>query len=111
MRPGKPIYRAAFQEIILDTGFAATMDLDTVTFLEKTETANVVKWENELKELSHLLHRDGSWFFGGGRVPKEVDTRVKWLMKKLAESHAKIEQYERDMGYYKKSVQSQDVNQ
>lgn len=87
------------------------MDLETVTFLEKVEMANIAKWEGELRELSHLLHQDGSWFFGGGRIPKEVDTRVKWLMKKLAESHAKMEKYEQDMGRLKESVLSQNVQQ
>lgn len=111
VRPGKPIYRAAFQDILLDSGFAAVMDLDTATFLEKAEMDNVAKWEGELRELSHLLHRDGSWFFGGGRVPKEVDTRVKWLMRKLAESHAKIEKYEQDMKGFKESILSQNVQQ
>ncbi|KAG0304712.1 mitochondrial escape protein 2 [Dissophora globulifera] len=104
VRPGKPIYRAAFQEILSDSGFAAVMEVDSNTFLEKQEMANVAKWEGELKELSNLLHQDGSWIFGGGRVPKEVDIRVKWLMKKLAESHVKIEKYERDMGVAKKTV-------
>jgi hypothetical protein len=87
------------------------MDLDTATFLEKAEMDNVAKWEGELRELSHLLHRDGSWFFGRGRVPKEVDTRVKWLMRKLAESHAKIVKYEQDMKGFKESVLSQNVQQ
>ncbi|KAG0317887.1 mitochondrial escape protein 2 [Dissophora globulifera] len=104
VRPGKPIYRAAFQEILSDSGFAAVMEVDSNTFLEKQEMANVAKWEGELKELSNLLHQDGSWIFGGGRVPKEVDSRVKWLMKKLAESHVKIEKYEQDMGVAKKTV-------
>ncbi|KAI1317477.1 mitochondrial escape protein 2 [Mortierella claussenii] len=110
VRPGKPIYRAAFQEIINDEGFAAVMDLETTTFLDKVELANVAKWEGELKELSNLLHQDGTWLFGGGRVPKEVDLRVKYLMKKLADSHAKIEAYEREMALAKMAVTAQVVN-
>ncbi|KAG0008945.1 hypothetical protein BGZ80_002888 [Entomortierella chlamydospora] len=80
------------------------MDLETSIYLDKEEMAKVAKWEGELRELSKLLHKDGSWFFGGGGVPKEVDTRVKWLMKKLAESHAKIAKYEQDMVLAKKTV-------
>ncbi|KAF9426941.1 mitochondrial escape protein 2 [Podila epigama] len=104
VRPGKPIYRAAFQEILSDSGFAAVMDLESSTFLEKDEMAKVAKWEGELRELSNLLHTDGTWMFGGGRTPKEVDARVKWLMKKLAESHAKIETYEQEGLAAKKAV-------
>ncbi|KAF9123239.1 mitochondrial escape protein 2 [Mortierella sp. 14UC] len=104
VRPGKPIYKAAFQTILSDIGFTAVMDLESSTHLEKEEMIKVAKWEAELKELSNLLHTDGSWLFGGGRVPKEVDTRVKWLMKKLAESHAKVEKYEQEAAEAKKAV-------
>ncbi|KAG0237717.1 mitochondrial escape protein 2 [Actinomortierella wolfii] len=106
VKPGKPIYRAAFRELLADSGFAAVMTLDTLSFLEKIEQANVTKYETELRELSSLLHQDGSWIFGGGRVPKEVDTRVKWLMKKLAASHAKIEGYEQETSKAKLVVAS-----
>ncbi|KAG0308195.1 mitochondrial escape protein 2 [Dissophora globulifera] len=106
IRPGKPIYRAAFQEILADIGFAAVMELESLSYLEKDEMTKVAKYENELKDLSNLLHKDGSWLFGGGSVPKEVDTRVKWLMKKLAESHAKIERYEQETLEAKKAVLS-----
>ncbi|KAF9166317.1 mitochondrial escape protein 2 [Actinomortierella ambigua] len=106
VKPGKPIYRAAFRELLLDSGFAAVMSLDTMTFLEKVEQANVNKYETELKELSSLLHQDGSWIFGSGRVPKEIDTRVKWLMKKLATSHEKIAGYEQEISKAKLVVAS-----
>ncbi|KAG0347787.1 mitochondrial escape protein 2 [Podila humilis] len=104
VRPGKPIYRAAFREILSDEGFAAVMDLESSTFLDKEEMVKVAKWESELRELSNLLHTDGTWLFGGGRTPKEVETRVKWLMKKLAESHTKIETYEIEATAAKKAV-------
>ncbi|KAF9175986.1 mitochondrial escape protein 2 [Mortierella sp. AD011] len=104
VKPGKPIYQSAFKEIASDKSFAAVMDLETSIYLDKEEMAKVAKWEGELRELSKLLHKDGSWFFGGGSVPKEVDTRVKWLMKKLAESHVKIAKYEQDMVLAKKAV-------
>ncbi|KAF9326844.1 mitochondrial escape protein 2 [Podila minutissima] len=104
VRPGKPIYRAAFQEILSDEGFAAVMDLQSSTFLEKEEMVKVAKWESELRELSNLLHTDGTWIFGGGRTPTEVETRVKWLMRKLAESHGKIEKYEQEANTAKKAV-------
>ncbi|KAF9921133.1 mitochondrial escape protein 2 [Linnemannia zychae] len=101
---------AAFQEILSDEGFRAVMDLETATYLDKDEMAKVAKWEGELRELSSLLHQDGSWIFGGGRVPKEIDTRVKWLLKKLAESHIKVEKYEQEMIQDKKSVASVSIN-
>ncbi|KAF9116865.1 mitochondrial escape protein 2 [Mortierella sp. AM989] len=110
VKPGKPIYQSVFKEIVADESFAAVMDLETNIFLDKEEMAKIAKWESELKDLSKLLHNDGSWFFGGGRIPKEVDTRVKWLMKKLAESHVKIEKHEQEMGRAKKAVAAQAVD-
>ncbi|KAF9937505.1 mitochondrial escape protein 2 [Modicella reniformis] len=104
--PGKPIYRSAFKEILSDVGFSAVMDLESANFLEKEEMVKIAKWEAELKDLSGLLYKDGSWLFGGGKVPKEVDTRVKWLMKKLAESHAKVEKYDQETTHAKKVVAS-----
>jgi hypothetical protein len=74
--------------------------------LEKDEMVKVAKWEAELKDLSGLLHKDGSWIFGGSKVPKEVDTRVKWVMRKLAESHAKVAKYEQEASNAKKVVAS-----
>lgn len=82
------------------------MELESATFLEKDEMVKVAKWEAELKDLSTLLYKDGSWIFGGGKLPKEVDARVKWLMKKLAESHTKVEKYEQEVTNAKKVVAS-----
>ncbi|KAG0001952.1 mitochondrial escape protein 2 [Entomortierella chlamydospora] len=104
VRPGKPIYTAAFQNILEDVGFCAVMEIESTSRLQKEEMANVAKWEAELKDLASLLKNDGSWMFGGGRVPKEVDTRVKWLMAKLADSHAKIEKYEQDISAARKTI-------
>ena len=107
VRPGKPIYRAAFQQILRDIGFAAVMELEAATHLEKEEMIKVAKWEAELKELANMPYRQsGSWwpYSSGGGLPKEVDARVQWLMKKLAESHAKVEKYESDIAGAKKAI-------
>ncbi|KAF9357188.1 mitochondrial escape protein 2 [Mortierella sp. AD094] len=104
VRPGKPIYTAAFQNILEDVGFSAVMEIESASRLQKEEMANVAKWEAELKDLASLLKNDGSWMFGGGRVPKEIDTRVKWLMAKLADSHAKVEKYEQDIAAARKAI-------
>ncbi|KAF9428204.1 mitochondrial escape protein 2 [Podila epigama] len=97
-------------EILNDVGFAAVMELESSNQLEKDEMLKVAKWEAELRELSSLLHADGSWIFGRGRVPPEVDARVKWLMKKLAESHAKVEKYEQNASNAKKTIASLGVS-
>ncbi|KAF8952689.1 mitochondrial escape protein 2 [Entomortierella lignicola] len=106
VRPGKPIYTAAFQDIMADIGFSAIMEIESASCLHKEEMANVAKWEAELKDLTSLLKNDGSWMFGGGRVPKEIDTRVKWLLAKLAKSHAKIEKLEKDIAAAGKAIES-----
>ncbi|KAG0000752.1 mitochondrial escape protein 2, partial [Entomortierella chlamydospora] len=52
VRPGKPIYTAAFQNILEDVGFCAVMEIESTSRLQKEEMANVAKWEAELKDLA-----------------------------------------------------------
>ncbi|KAF9927352.1 mitochondrial escape protein 2 [Linnemannia zychae] len=104
IRPGKPIYKAAFQNILSDIGFSAVMDIESAKHLEKEEMVKVTKWEEELKDLSNLTYMEGSWWRGQRRGPQEIDTRIKWLVQKLAESHAKIEKYEQETLRAKKAV-------
>ena len=83
------------------------MELEASTYLEKEETVKVAKWEAELRELANLPYRDpGSWwpYRSGGGSPMEIEARVQWLMKKLAESHAKVEKYESNIAAAKKAI-------
>ncbi|KAK6534322.1 mitochondrial escape protein 2 [Arthrobotrys megalospora] len=96
IKPGKPVYRAAFKKLEGDKVLQAKLDIDVATELTKTETANVAKYEDELTTLAQLPSR-----------PSEVAGRVAWLLKKLQASQVKIEQYEKEIAVLKKVLQSE----
>ncbi|EPS43002.1 hypothetical protein H072_3007 [Dactylellina haptotyla CBS 200.50] len=96
IKPGKPVYRAAFKRLQDDKVLQAKLDSDVATELMKTETANVAKYETELTVLAQLPSR-----------PSEISGRVSWLLKKLQTSQQKIEQYEKEIGNLKKIIQSE----
>ncbi|KAF3921463.1 hypothetical protein ABW21_db0206016 [Orbilia brochopaga] len=96
IKPGKPVYRAAFQKLQDDKVLHATQDINVATELTKLETANVAKYEAELTTLGQLPSR-----------PSEIAGRVSWLLKKLQASQLKVEQYEKEMAALKKVLQSE----
>ncbi|KAF3184452.1 mitochondrial escape protein 2 [Orbilia oligospora] len=96
IKPGKPVYRAAFRKLQSDKVLQAKLDIDVATELTKTETANVAKYETELTTLAQLPSK-----------PSEIAGRVSYLLKKLQASQMKIEQYEKEIGALKKILQSE----
>lgn len=96
IKPGKPVYTAAFRQLTGDNVLKARLDLATLSELIKIETQGIDKCEAEL----HLLGKlPGS--------PAEVKGRTKWLLGKLYAGQAKIEQYERESGVLKKVLQQE----
>jgi RNA12 protein len=83
IKPGKPVYQAAFQRLTEDRVLASRLDLAIATELIKIENDSIEKYETELKTLGDLP-----------RHPYEVVARVKWLLGKIATSHGKVEKYE-----------------
>ncbi|KAF3902056.1 hypothetical protein AA313_de0209727 [Arthrobotrys entomopaga] len=96
IKPGKPVYRAAFKRLQDDKVLQAKLDMDVATELMKIETANVAKYETELTVLGQLPSR-----------PSEISGRVSWLLKKLQDSQMKVERYEREIAGLKKVIQSE----
>ncbi|CAG8467028.1 9747_t:CDS:10 [Ambispora leptoticha] len=109
IRPGKPLYQAAFEQIASDKLFAATMELQTYEYLLSFETANIHKYETELASLGQLfVKQDGKWIFGGGHVPAEVQDRVKFLLSLLRKKHVLAENYQTQVSTLKKQVAAAD---
>ncbi|CAI2171431.1 19627_t:CDS:10 [Funneliformis geosporum] len=76
IKPGKPLYQAAFAEISRDELFAATMELQTVQHLLSLENNKIKKFEDELEKLGSLFVKiDGKWLLGNGHVPETVEHR------------------------------------
>ncbi|CAD6581210.1 MAG: mitochondrial escape protein 2 [Alectoria sarmentosa] len=96
IKPGKPVYAAAFRQLTEDHVLKARLDLAIFTQLIKIETAGIDKYEAELNLLGNLPGQ-----------PKEVRGRVRWLLGKLLTGQEKIEKYERESGGLKKILQQE----
>lgn len=96
IKPGKPVYAAAFRQLTGDQVLKAKLDLSVLSELIRIETQGIDKYEAELNLLGNL---PGS--------PKELRGRIKWLLGKLFTGQAKVEQYEKESGALKKVLQQE----
>ncbi|KAL8716081.1 MAG: hypothetical protein Q9225_006239 [Loekoesia sp. 1 TL-2023] len=96
IKPGKPVYQAAFRQLTEDKVLAARLDLAVLNQLIALESKAIEKAEAELGLLGGLP--------GQGR---EVKSRVKWLLGKLQTSQGKVEAYEREGAVLKKVLQKE----
>lgn len=83
IKPGKPVYAAAFRLLIDDRVLAAKLDLKTLDELVKGENEGIAKYEEELRVLGSLPGQ-----------PAEVRGRIKWLLGKVWTGQEKVERYE-----------------
>jgi RNA12 protein len=96
VKPGKPVYQAAFEYLTEDEVLRARLDLAILTQLIGIENKNVDKYETELNVLAALP--------GGA---KQLAPRIHWLLDKAMASHAKVEQYEAQSRKLKKVLMDQ----
>ena len=96
IKPGKPVYSAAFKQLTKDHVLKARLDLAILSELIKIETQGIDKVEAELNLLGNL---PGS--------PKETRGRVKWLLRKLFASQDRVERYEKESAGLKKILQQE----
>ncbi|KAI0884677.1 RNA12 protein-domain-containing protein [Annulohypoxylon maeteangense] len=89
--PGKPVYQAAFRQLVQDKALAAKMDLAVLTELVKVESKTIDKVEGELALLGALP-----------KQPRETGPRVQYLLSKLEAAQRRIEGFEREIGALKK---------
>ncbi|KAI5787224.1 RNA12 protein-domain-containing protein [Geopyxis carbonaria] len=88
IRPGKPVYRAAFRRLVEDRVLKAKMDVDSYKALIKIETATIKAAEEELAVLAGL--------------EKKPKSRGDWLLARVQKSQDKIEIAEREVAGLKK---------
>ncbi|KAL9024376.1 MAG: hypothetical protein Q9196_006563 [Gyalolechia fulgens] len=96
IKPGKPVYQAAFRQLTEDKVLAARLDLAVLSQLVAMESKAIDKAEGELALLGGLP--------GQGR---EVKDRVKWLLGKMQTSQRKVEGYENDAARLKSVLQQE----
>ena len=96
IRPGKPVYQAAFRQLTQDKVLKARLDLAILTELGKIEAKSIDKYESELALISKLP-----------RNSYQISSRFMYLLDKVAASQKKIEDWEKEMGALKKVLNSE----
>lgn len=94
IKPGKPVYQAAFRMLTEDHVLKSRLDLAITAELTKIQTANIEKYEAELNLLANLP-----------KQPGEIAPRIKWLLGKLQACQAQVEKYEQESAALKKVLQ------
>ncbi|ANB13592.1 Yme2p [Sugiyamaella lignohabitans] len=89
LRPGKPLYTAAFQLLAKDKSLEALMETNILNTAVSKEESNINKYETELALLSKLPSR---W---------EIKGRVNYLSAKLLISQKNIEDFEKKLAAFK----------
>ncbi len=90
VKPGKPVYQAAFEYLIEDDALKARLDLALLTEQMSTETATVDKCEKELEVLASLPNAG------------DLKPRIRYLLSKAMASQKSIERLEQEAGGLKK---------
>ena len=86
IKPGKPLYLAAFDHLCSDKKLKASMEVLCCKDLIDGETAKIIKCENEIRECARSIE--------GQMLPHDVrkalDDRLSFLRDLLIESHEKV---------------------
>lgn len=96
IKPGKPVYAAAFRLLTEDRVLTARLDLKMLQELIKGEAEDINKCEEELRVLGKLPGQ-----------PVEINGRVKWLLGKVWAGQQKVEKYERESAVLKKLLREE----
>ncbi|KAJ5693281.1 hypothetical protein N7462_002704 [Penicillium macrosclerotiorum] len=96
IKPGRPVYRAAFKRLIENKTLEGRLDLLILGELIGKENKSIGKYEEELQLLGSLP-----------KHPWELTSRIEWLLSKIQGSQSKILKYEKDSATLTKMLQSE----
>lgn len=96
VKPGKPVYRAAFQRLVENKTLQGRLDLLVLSQLISNENSSIKKYEEELQVLGSLP-----------KYPWELTSRIEWLLRKIYGSQAKIIKYEGESAALSKGLQKE----
>jgi len=97
IKPGRPVFSAAFALLAGDRVFNAKMELGRLTVLAAEEKKNIEKAEEELERLKELP---------AGQI-KEIEPRIRYLLKKIQASQRNIEVFDGEMGRVKEILKAE----
>ena len=96
VKPGKPVYRAAFQRLVENKTLQGRLDLLILAQLIGNENSSIKKYEEELQVLGSLP-----------KYPWELTSRIEWLLRKVHGAQAKVLKYESDSAALSKILQKE----
>ncbi|KAJ6188897.1 hypothetical protein N7519_003805 [Penicillium mononematosum] len=96
VKPGKPVYRAAFQRLVANKTLQGRLDLLILSQLIGNENSSIKKYEEELQVLGSLP-----------KHPWELASRIEWLLRKVHGSQSKILKYESESAALSKYLQKE----
>ncbi|KAJ5794415.1 hypothetical protein N7457_001014 [Penicillium paradoxum] len=96
IKPGKPVYRAAFQRLVENKTLQGRLDLLVLSQLIGNENTSITKYEEELQVLGSLP-----------KYPWELTSRIEWLLRKIHGSQSKILKYEGESATLSKALQKE----
>lgn len=94
IKPGKPVYRAAFQKLVANKTLQGRLDLLILAQLVSKEDSSIKKYELELQLLGSLP-----------KYPWELTSRIEWLLRKIHGSQSKILKLESESAALSKILQ------
>lgn len=80
------MYYTVFDRLVSDSVFAASMEVESNTVLKKQSEAEITKLEDQIEKLMHIYQPN--------KPPKEIETRVRFLLNKVVAVQKQIEQYD-----------------
>lgn len=86
IRPGKPVFYTVFHRLVSDEVFAASMEVETNMALKKKSEADIAKLEDNINKLYNSTSPN--------KPPREIETRIKFLLTKLSSVEKLIEEYD-----------------
>ncbi|KAJ5562229.1 hypothetical protein N7461_000990 [Penicillium sp. DV-2018c] len=96
IKPGKPVHSAAFKLLVENKTLQGRLDLLILSQLISNENSSIAKYEQELEGLGTLP-----------KYPRELTSRIEWLLNKIHGSQSKILKYERESAALSKALQKE----
>lgn len=93
IKPGKPVYRPAFELLLHDEAFAATIDYAANDSARENAEKNLAAASQELIALSSTFAN--GWKLSGG-VPVELSVATQRLLGRMSKAETTLEQLEKE---------------
>ncbi|KAJ3086849.1 mitochondrial escape protein 2 [Quaeritorhiza haematococci] len=91
IRAGRPVYRAAFSQMVADPKLSSTMGVMTAKSLIASEEIKIHKWEEEMRTLTSVITGpDGRHALVSREARREMDARMDFLARMVGEAHKKV---------------------